>query len=78
MRKDVECCFGILKGRFRILKSPIRIHDINEVDKIWKTCCSFHNWLLDIDGLDKEYTGKPTSEWERGIGLYGTDVPFAV
>ena len=62
MRKDVECCFGILKGRFRILKSPIRIHDIEEVDKIWKTCCALHNWLLEIDGLDKEYTGKPTSE----------------
>ena len=78
MRKDVECCFGILKGRFRILKSPIRIHDIDEVDKIWKTCCALHNWLLEVDGLDKEYTGKPTSEWDRGLGSFGNDVPFAV
>ena len=78
MRKDVECCFGILKGRFRILKSPIRIHDIDEVDKIWKTCCALHNWLLEIDGLDKEYTEKPTSEWDRRLGSFGTDVPFAV
>ena len=78
MRKDVECCFGILKGRFCILKSPIRIHDIDEVDKIWKTCYALHNWLLEIDELDKEFTGKAISEWNRGIGLYGTNVLFAV
>ena len=47
-------------------------------DKIWKTCCAPHNWLLEIDGLDKKFTGKPTSEWERGIGLYETGIPFAV
>ena len=78
MRKDVECCFGILKERFCILKLSIRIHDIDEVDKIWKTCCTLHNWLLENDGLDKEFTGKPTSEWDRGIGLFGINVPFAV
>jgi len=26
MRKDVECTFGILKGRWRILKAVVRIH----------------------------------------------------
>ncbi len=26
MRKDVECTFGILKGRWRILKSGVRLH----------------------------------------------------
>ena len=62
MRKNVEYCFGILKRRFCILKLPIRIHDIDEVDKIWKTCCTLHNWLLEINRLDKEFTGKPTSE----------------
>ena len=78
MRKDVEYIFGILKGWFRILKSPIRIHDIDEVDKIWKPCCTLHNWLLEIDGLDKLFTGKATCEWKKRICLYGTDVPFAV
>ena len=60
------------------MKLPIRIHDIDEVDKIWKTCCALHNWLLEIDGLDKEFTRKPTSEWDRGIGSFGTGAPFVV
>merc|ERR1712054_534267 len=43
---------GILKGRFRILKTGIRLHTFEAVDNIWKTCCALHNWLLHIDGLD--------------------------
>lgn len=34
MRKDVECTFGILKGRFRILKAGIRLHSIEKVDQV--------------------------------------------
>jgi hypothetical protein len=26
LRRDVECCFGILKGRWRILKVGVRLH----------------------------------------------------
>ena len=40
MRKDVECTFGIMKGRFRILKTGIRLDGINAVDDIWMTCCT--------------------------------------
>ena len=35
MRKDVECTFGILKPRWRILRSPIRMKSVDDVDKIW-------------------------------------------
>jgi len=38
MRKDVECTFGILKGRFRILKTGIRLQSLSAVDDIWFTC----------------------------------------
>ncbi len=66
MRKDVECTFGILKGRWRILKAGVRVHGVEQVDKIWLTCCAFHNWLLDIDGLSEEWKeGIPViSDWE--------------
>ena len=53
MRKDVECTFGILKGRFTILRHGIRLNSISQCDKVWKTCCALHNKLLFIDGMDK-------------------------
>jgi hypothetical protein len=59
MRKDVECTFGILKGRWRILKTGVRIQGTAGCDAIWKTCCALHNWLLEADGLD--------SNWENGV-----------
>jgi hypothetical protein len=40
MRKDVECTFGIMKGRFRILKSGIRLYGVLKMDEVWKTCCA--------------------------------------
>ena len=70
MRKDVECTFGILKGRWRILKSGIRIEGVDAVDKVWLTCCALHNWLLEIDGLNAEWSeiSIPGSDWEGELG----------
>jgi hypothetical protein len=60
IRKDVECTFGIMKGQFRILKTGIRLHGQQPADKIFRTCCALHNWLLyHADGLDKQ--------WENGV-----------
>ncbi len=47
-RKDVECTFGILKGRFRILKTGIRLQSMVSVVRVWKTCCALHNMLLEV------------------------------
>jgi len=61
MRKDVECFFGILKGRWRILKVGMRFRGnaagLETVDNVWKTCCALHNWLLDSDGYDPAWRG---------------------
>jgi len=75
LRKDVECTFGILKGRWRVLKTGIRLEGVEVADKIWKTCCALHNWLLEIDGLD--------GQWDAAIGQQdASDVlrhlPFAL
>lgn len=83
LRKDVECTFGILKGRWRILKTGIRLHGVAVVDKIWKTCCALHNWLLEIDGLDERWENGVASDWEGELGEHSeADVrrhlPFAV
>jgi len=83
LRKDVECTFGILKGRWRILKTGIRIHGVAAVDKIWKTCCALHNWLLEIDGLDENWNNGVASDWQGELGEHAEgDVrrhaPFAI
>jgi hypothetical protein len=58
MRKDIECTLRILKGRWRILKSGVRISGVEKVDKVWFTCCALHNWLLEIDGLNGQWRGR--------------------
>jgi hypothetical protein len=79
MRKDVDCTFGILKGRWRILKAGVRVHGVEKCDQIWLTCCALHNWLLDTDGLDKNWEQGVSSEWEGEMGGYSNDdIPNAV
>ncbi|KAG7349035.1 DDE superfamily endonuclease [Nitzschia inconspicua] len=75
LRKDVECTFGIMKGRWRILKAGIRVHGTEAADKIWKTCCALHNWLLEADGLDKTWG----SDYVSSLGtLNEDDMPLGV
>ena len=50
MRKDVECVFGILKKRFRILRLPFLYGDPNKIVNVFRACCIMHNWLLEFDG----------------------------
>ena len=79
MRKDVECTFGILKGRWRILKSGIRLYNTEIADSIWLTCCALHNMLLDVDGLSKSWNNGVRSSWELETGEFGADdIPFAI
>ena len=71
MWKDVKCTFGILKGRWRILKSGVRLHGVDTVDSVWFTCCALHNWLLEVDGVTEEWVGgvrMVVSEWEGDLG----------
>ena len=81
MRKDVECTFGVLKGRWRILKTSIRAHSISSVGFIWLTCCALHNMLLEVDGFYDAWVGTKglSSSWEREIGqLEEENVPLAL
>ena len=45
VRKDVECTFGILKKRWRILNYGLHYRDIKKCEKIFVTCCCLHNFL---------------------------------
>ena len=74
MQKDVECTFGILKGRWRILKSGIRLHGVDVADNIWKTYYALHNMMLHVDGY--------TEEWDDVLGQFDVEdmqnMPFAI
>lgn len=63
VRKDVECTFGILKGRFRCLKLPIFYQSKEVIDNMFFTCCILHNILLNVDGYD--------SRWEENVNWRG-------
>ena len=52
IRKDVECAFGILKMRFRILLNRVEYHDPSFVDLIFRCCAILHNMLVHWDGIN--------------------------
>ena len=79
MRKDVECTFGIMKKRWRILKHPIRLRGVETTDKVWRTCCALHNMLLESDGLNTEWTeGVPAGNASILDGSISSTAPFAI
>ena len=53
VRKDVECFFGRLKIRFRILRSRILFQKQGYIDNVFYASCIMHNMLLKDDGLDE-------------------------
>lgn len=67
VRKDVECFFGILKGRFRILKLRIPYHKKEHIDNIFFTCCILHNMLHTFDNNGEM---EEKSDWAGGGGLH--------
>ena len=65
VRKDVECAFGVLKGKFRCLKLPIYYHNKDHIDYMFYSCCIMHNMLLHFDGLDVR--------WEQNVNYLRND-----
>lgn len=64
VRKDVECFFGILKGRFRVLKLPVQYRTKERIDDLFFTCCILHNMIHAFDGRE---------EWEVDVDWAGVD-----
>jgi len=77
LRKDVECTFGILKGRWRILKTGIRMHGLLTCDRIWLTCVALHNMLLEVDGLAEKWDDGVQSDFQRDE-QDDSDLPFSI
>jgi DDE superfamily endonuclease len=79
LRKDVECCFGSLKGRWRYLKTGIRLQSVERMDDVWCTCCALHNLLLDVDGQTNDWGSIDMHDAEEEFGQDDyNDIPFAL
>lgn len=52
-RRVVECAFGIINAKFRILWKPIEISP-EWVDKVVKCICILHNIIIDKEGIDMQ------------------------
>ncbi|KAE9138479.1 hypothetical protein PF010_g970 [Phytophthora fragariae] len=57
IRKDVERTFGVLRGKFRILKLPSRIWYGEEMLDVMKACVIIHNMIIEdkwgVPGLEE-------------------------
>lgn len=74
-RRVVECAFGIINAKFRILWKPIETSP-SFADKIVKTICLLHNIILDMEGVDIGYeteTLQPYQHAERQRGDRGNN-----
>ena len=68
IRKDVECVFGRIKGRFRCNKIPCQFQRKDKVVNQFKTCAVLHNRLHQSD------FGKAWEmDWSGDDGLFTTE-----
>ena len=66
----MHAVFGILKGRFWLIKTPLLYHNKDHVDNIFFTCCALHNQLHAWDQREQWENGM---EWGAADGLFDDD-----
>jgi len=54
LRNDIEKCFGVLKGRFKILKGMPNFDEVRQ-PLIVTACCVVHNWVIMQRGWDDQF-----------------------
>jgi hypothetical protein len=71
VRKDVECTFGILKKRWKMLNNGLEYRDMKVCEKIFVTCCCLHNFLLEQRDLGSPRVGRGIPIGDDGVFLDG-------
>nr|XP_043639489.1 uncharacterized protein LOC122610577 [Erigeron canadensis] len=66
VRKDVERAFGVLRGRWAILKQDVRPYSVNKIKRRMYACVILHNMIVQDNGklisdLEKDYLSDPTN-----------------
>lgn len=72
VRKDVECVFGILKKKWKILANGFLYRDIAKCEKIFIASCCLHNFLLDMTERSRARVGRGGPLGNDGIWLDGS------
>jgi hypothetical protein len=67
-RKTVECAFGILYSKWRIILKAIEM-EVELADKIVKCICVLHNTIIEKEGFERHVTDfsvqRKSVTWER-------------
>ena len=77
-RKDVERAFGVLQGRFNIVKSPSRLWYVKNIADIMYTCIILHNMIIADEGpmaanfYDEDEAGSSTARSPPRRGVHTT------
>jgi hypothetical protein len=69
VRKDVECTFGIMKKRRKILNNGLMYRNIKVCEKIFVTCSCLHNML--VDDMQMKHSDTHVG---RGVPLGDNDI----
>ena len=54
-RRTVECAFGIIYSKWRVLSKAIETN-VNTADDIVKAICVLHNTIIDVEGIEHHLT----------------------
>ncbi|KAK6121453.1 hypothetical protein DH2020_044799 [Rehmannia glutinosa] len=65
LRNAIERAFGVLKGRFPILKGPMPRYSIRRQVNIVIACCVLHNWLRANYQDDEYFRRSERGEFDR-------------
>ncbi|XP_071727115.1 uncharacterized protein [Rutidosis leptorrhynchoides] len=71
-QKDVERTFGVLQGRFAILKTLAQVMSANKMRMIMYSCIVMHNMIQEVNGFalstwEQEWLDKPENRPRRNI-----------
>ncbi|XP_071718209.1 uncharacterized protein [Rutidosis leptorrhynchoides] len=68
-RKDIEIAFGVLQGRFHIIRIASRSMSVNRMRRVVECCLILHNMILEDNGfaLSKWEERFTTEEMENGM-----------
>jgi hypothetical protein len=72
-RKDIERCFGVLQGRFRIIANPSKLWYTMIMANIMYACIIMHNMIVEDES--SEHSLEPLFQVQAPTGITGA-LPF--